>query len=88
MSEEPTRRARIETTHADRATAARIAAAIRPDNTTEMTTRVDGDRIVTEIHRDSTGGLQTSVDDYVVNVQVGAQLATQDREQSTDTQDT
>lgn len=88
MTDRPTRRARIETTHATPASAERIAAAIRPDNTAEMTTRVDGDRIVTEIRRDTTGGLRTSVDDYVVNVQVGAQLATRDGEQSTDTQDT
>jgi len=82
------RRARIETRHTDAATARRIANALRPDNTAEMETRVDGDRIVTEIGRETTGGLRTTVDDYVVNLQTGAQLATRDREPSTDTQDT
>jgi len=82
MTEEP-RRARVETHHVDPETARRIAAAVRPDNTPEMTTRAEGDRIVTEIRRDTTGGLRTTVDDYVVNLQTGAQLATRDREPST-----
>ena len=83
MSDNASRRARIETTHADTETAARVAAAVRPDNTTEMSTRAEGDCVVTEIRRDSTGGLRTSVDDYAVNVGVAVQLATRDREPST-----
>jgi hypothetical protein len=82
------RRARIETRHADPATARRIANALRPDNTAEMDTEAEGDRIVTEIRRETTGGLRTTVDDYVVNMRTAAQLATRDREPSTDTQDT
>lgn len=66
------RRAEIRTEH-DRP--ARVAAAVRPDNTDEMTTRVEGGAVVTEIARDSTSGLQSTVDDYVVNVRVAAQLA-------------
>jgi len=65
-----------------------IARAIRPDNTDEMSTRVersdvdaasDGDAdsatLVTEIERETTGGLRTNVDDYVVNVDVATRVA-------------
>jgi hypothetical protein len=87
MSED-TRHARIETRHDDAETAEHVAGALRPDNTAEMTTNVDGDTVVTEIVRDGTGGLQTTVDDYVVNLQVAVQLATQDGATSTQTTDT
>ena len=69
------RRASIRTTHGDAGTAERIAAALAPDNTTEMETTVDGDAVVTTVERDSTGGLHATVDDYVVNLQVAARLA-------------
>ena len=58
-----------------------IARAIRPDNTDEMDTRVETDEdgtpttVVTEIERETTGGLRTSVDDYVVNVDVARRVA-------------
>lgn len=74
-----------------------IARAIRPDNTDEMSTRVersdeatdaspdvadapadaeDGSAtVVTEIERETTGGLRTNVDDYVVNVDVATRVA-------------
>lgn len=68
--EDGSRRAEIETSHADAATAAVVAAAVRPDNTDSMTTAVDGDVVRTVIERDTTGGLGSSVDDYVVNVHV------------------
>ena len=60
-----------------------VAAAVRPDNTDEMTTRVavsaDGDRVVeTTISRDSTGGLRTTVDDYVTNLAVADRLTDHD----------
>ena len=71
------RRATIETTHGSPDSAARVAAAVRPDNTDQMTTRVDGDAVVTTIERDSTSGLQSTVDDYVVNLRVAAQLSDQ-----------
>jgi hypothetical protein len=86
MSE--TRQARIETRHDDAETAESVARALSPDNTAEMRTTADGDTVVTEIVRDSTGGLQTTVDDYVVNCQVAVQLATTDRAPSTQTEDT
>ena len=65
------RRAEIRTTHDS---PERVARAVRPDNTDEMTTRVEGDAVVTTVERDSTGGLQATVDDYVVNLRVAAQL--------------
>jgi hypothetical protein len=60
--------------------AATVAASVRPDNTPEIDTRVedggdDGlDTIVTTIERESTGGLRTTVDDYVVNLAVAQEV--------------
>jgi len=68
------RRAEIRTDHGSPAAAERIAAAVRPDNTAEMATRVEGDAVVTTIERDATAGLSSTVDDYVVNLRVAAQL--------------
>lgn len=67
------RRATVRTTHAD---AALVAAALVPDNTTEMRTTVDGDRVETVVERETTGGLRTTTDDYVTNLQVAEQLTT------------
>jgi len=68
--------AELRTSHRSPADAERVAAAIAPDNTAEMTTRVEGERVVTTIERDNTSGLQSTVDDYVVNLRVAAQLTT------------
>ncbi len=85
-----TRRATIRTTHADPET---IAAALAPDNTDEMDTRVEsipndpaGDnatedadadqrRVVTTIERETTSGLQSTVDDTLVNLAVADRVA-------------
>jgi hypothetical protein len=83
-----TRRARIETDHGDSELAAAIASALRPDNTAQMETRTEGSRIVTTIERETTGGMQSTADDYVVNLQVAAQLATTDGATSTTTDNT
>jgi hypothetical protein len=69
------RGATIRTTHDDADTAERIASALQPDNTDEMDTRVDGDVVVTTIDRETTGGLHSTVDDYVVNLTVAVQLS-------------
>lgn len=69
--------ATIRTSHGDDATATMIARSLRPDNTEEMDTRVDGDRVVTTIDRETTGGLHSTVDDYLVNLAVAAQLSDQ-----------
>ncbi|PSQ37507.1 KEOPS complex Pcc1-like subunit [Halobacteriales archaeon QS_9_70_65] len=65
------RRATVRTAH-DRPGV--VAAALRPDNTAEMSTHVDGRTVVTTIERDSTGGLRTTVDDYVTNLQVAQRV--------------
>jgi hypothetical protein len=61
------RRARLRTTHDCPET---VAAALRPDNTDSMGTTVEDDAVVTVIERETTGGLQATVDDYVVNLTV------------------
>lgn len=65
------RTATVETTHDD---AALVAAALEPDDTSEMATTVDGDRVVTRIERETTSGLQSTIDDYVVNVDVAERV--------------
>ena len=71
--------ARIETAHED---AAVVAAAIAPDNTADVETETDdtetndtGGVVRTSIRRETTGGLQSTVDDYVVNLIVAARLS-------------
>lgn len=66
------RRARFETEHEQPEL---VAAAVTPDNTDSMTTTVEGDSIVTVIERETTGGLQSTVDDYVVNLTVAETVA-------------
>lgn len=73
------RRADIETVHADSAVATAVARAVRPDNTDAMDTVTDGDVVRTTIERDTTGGLGSSVDDYVVNLDVAQQVVTTTR---------
>jgi hypothetical protein len=71
------RRASVETTHDDPAT---VAAALRPDNTPSMSTRVAGDVVHTTVERDTPGGLQSTVDDYLVNLTVAETVARTARE--------
>jgi hypothetical protein len=57
-----------------------VAASVRPDNTPEIDTRVERDAdgvgtVVTTVERETTGGLRTTVDDYVVNLAVARQVA-------------
>ncbi len=66
------KRATIRTTHDDPAL---VAAAVTPDNTASMNTRVEGDCVVTTIQRETTGGLRSTVDDYVVNCSVAERAA-------------
>jgi hypothetical protein len=68
------RRATITTTHDDTVVASRVAAALAPDNTDEMDTQTEGDTVVTTVAREQTGGLQSTVDDYVVNCRVAVRL--------------
>lgn len=64
--------ATIRTTHDD---SALIAASISPDNTLEMETVAMDDAVRTQITRDTTGGAQATVDDYVVNLIVASTVA-------------
>jgi len=66
------RTATIRTRHAHPGT---VAAAVVPDNTSEMTTGVEDGAVVTEIERETTSGLRSTVDDYVVNVAVAEAVA-------------
>lgn len=71
-----TRTATIRTAVSDPET---VAASLRPDNTESMTTTVersaDGStRVVTTIERDSTSGLRSTLDDYVVNCAVADEV--------------
>ena len=52
----------------------RIATSMRPDNTAEMETMTTDDSVITAISRADVGGLQTSIDDYLVNLQVAEQI--------------
>lgn len=68
------RRATVRTTH-DRPEL--VAAAVGPDNTDEMSTRVEGDQVVTTVERETTGGFRSTVDDYVTNIAVADDLTRQ-----------
>ncbi|ELZ28545.1 KEOPS complex subunit Pcc1 [Halorubrum distributum] len=61
------RTATVRTTHADAAT---VAAALGPDETDSMRTRVDGDVVVCTVARPTTGGIQSTLDDHLVNLRV------------------
>lgn len=61
------RRAVVRTALPD---AERVAAAVRPDNTPELTTRVEDGAVVTTVERETTGGLRATLDDYLVNLGV------------------
>lgn len=74
-----TDRAEIETVHADPVAATVVARAVRPDNTDAMNTETDGEVVRTTIERGTTGGLNSSVDDYVVNVDIATQIITTTR---------
>jgi len=77
-----TRRVTVRTSH-DRPTL--IANAVAPDNTDEMDTRVEEGAVVTTIERDTTGGLGSTADDYVVNVDVASRVAQLITDTDTDT---
>lgn len=61
----------IETSHDEPETVAR---AVAPDNTDEMSTRVEDGRIITRIERDSVESAGSTADDYVRNLIVADEL--------------
>ena len=69
-------RATIRTTHGGPGPGPELVArATTPDNTAEMETVVLGRDVRTRIERETTGGLQSTVDDYVVNLDVATRVA-------------
>jgi hypothetical protein len=54
---------------------ATVAAAVVPDNTAEMSTRVEDGRVYTTIERPTTSGLRATATDYIANVQVASDVA-------------
>ena len=80
MSRDRGRTALFETRHPDPAAAAAVAAALRPDNTSEIRTGADGSTVRTRIERERTGGLQASADDYLVNLAVATTVVADARE--------
>jgi tRNA threonylcarbamoyladenosine modification (KEOPS) complex Pcc1 subunit len=78
---------RTATVRTDVADPEAVARSVRPDNTTEMETRVerdgDGGSVVTRIERDDTAGLASTLDDYVVNVTVATEVAQHARRHTT-----
>ena len=66
--------ATVTTDYATSTRAERIARPVAPDNTASMTTQVAAATVRTEIDRDTTGGLQSTVDDYVVNLGIAERV--------------
>jgi hypothetical protein len=62
----------------------RVAAAVRPDDTDDVETTVDGETVELRVARETTGGLARTVDDALVNLRVADRLAGL----ATDTHDT
>lgn len=63
----------IRTTHDDPEL---VAAALAPDDTTEMKTTADGATLTMTVERATTGGLRSTADDYLSNLAVAQQILT------------
>ncbi|TKX86153.1 hypothetical protein EXE43_09800 [Halorubrum sp. SS5] len=74
------RTATVRTEHADAAT---VAAALAPDETDSMRTRVDGDVVACAVERPTTGGLQSTLDDHLVNLRVADRVIERARDHAT-----
>lgn len=71
------RTATVRTTHDDAET---VAAALAPDETDAMHTRVDGDVVACTVDRPTTAGVRSTVDDYVVNLRVADRVTARARD--------
>ncbi|WP_158057466.1 KEOPS complex subunit Pcc1 [Halorussus halophilus] len=85
-----TRTATVRSRFEDSETAEILASSVRVDNTPEIDTRVevggdDGATVVTTVSRETTGGLQSTLDDYVVNLTVAEKIVQLANQQQTDT---
>ncbi|ELZ48227.1 hypothetical protein C463_01526 [Halorubrum californiense DSM 19288] len=78
------RTATVRTEHADPAT---VAAALGPDETDSMRTRVDGDIVACTVARPTTGGLQSTLDDHLVNLRVADRVIERARDHAADSVD-
>lgn len=83
------RSATVRSRFADAETAEILARSVRPDNTPEIDTRVEtsgdeGATVVTTVARETTGGLQSTLDDYVVNLTVADKIVQLANQQQTD----
>jgi hypothetical protein len=78
------RSATVRTEHADAAT---VAAALAPDETDSMRTRVDGDVVACAVERPTTGGLQSTLDDHLVNLRVADRVIDRARDHAAATPD-
>ncbi len=81
MTDGPTATARLRTAHPR---AAVVAAALAPDNTPEIDTRLHEGRVETTVRRDDIAGLRATVQDYLRNLDaadrtVRAALAMEDQ---------
>ena len=61
----------LETEHDDPYS---VAAAVSPDNTEEMETRVEGGKVVTRIEREDVESAGATADDYTRNLTVADEL--------------
>ena len=83
--ETTSRRTEIRTTHENPEI---IAAAVAPDDTEEMDTWVEDGTVVMTVGRETTGGLASTVDDYVVNLSVADRTVQHANEYGRHTHDT
>ncbi len=72
------RRATVRTSFGDPETARAVAASLAPDNTDQMRLTVEGETVTMVVARETTGGLRSTADDYVTNLQVAQQLTDPD----------
>lgn len=79
-----TPRLTFRTSHADPET---VAAAIRPDNTRQMTTTVEDGRVETTIERPDLSSLRATADDYLRSLAVVDAAASARKPDGTDRHD-
>ena len=83
--DETSRHAEIRTTHGNPEL---VAAAVAPDDTEEMDTWVEGKTVRMTVERETTGGLASTVDGYVVNLSVADRTVQHASEYARHTHDT
>ena len=74
MSDDSPSHARRATIRATHPAADLVARALAPDDTESTAVTADGDAVVCRVERPTTGGLRSTVDDYVVNLRVATRV--------------